>query len=244
MLIISAGMPKSGTAYIYNVLNGLLVAAGFADARTIRDKHGLGEVMRWHNNNVSDLSVLRLLRLWLISRSEGRLVVKTHEPPSTGMKLLSSLGCLRVVYIYRDPRDVLLSAIDHGVELLKAGQTHTFASMVEFDKALAAVQTWLATWRAYRAMHNVLALKYEDLLADPVSTLRSCEAFLGLTVTDRARDEVLWQYNRANPDVERQYLHLNKAVAFRYRSEMSPAWQARCREELAASLHAMGYSTD
>jgi hypothetical protein len=243
MLIVSAGMPKSGSAYFYNVLNGLLVAAGFPDARAIKDKYGLTGVMRWHNNNV-DVRLSLLLRLWLISRREGPFVVKTHAAPQPGMRLLTSLRWIRVVYTYRDPRDVLLSAIDHGQKILEAGEDHTFASLVVFDKAFAAVQTWLETWRAYHAMPNVLGVKYEDLLADPIRTLRDCEAFLDLDVTDEARTAVLWQYNRDNPQAVREQMHLNKAVAFRYRTEMSPDQRRRFRDALGNTLRAMGYAIE
>jgi hypothetical protein len=243
MLIVSAGMPKSGSAYFYNVLNGVMVAAGFPDARAIKDKYGLTGVMRWHNNNV-DVRFGLLLRLWLISRREGPFVVKTHAAPQPSMKLLASLRWVRVVYTYRDPRDVLLSAMDHGQKILEAGEHHTFASLVEFDKAFAAVETWLGTWRAYHAMPNVLGIKYEDLLADPVQTLRRCEEFLGLAVKDDARTAVLWQYNRDNPEAAREELHLNKAVAFRYRTEMSAEQRRRFLDAAGDTLQAMGYAVD
>jgi hypothetical protein len=243
MLILSAGMPKSGSAYFYNVLNGLLTAAGFPDARAVKDRYGLTGVMRWHNNNV-DVRLGLLLRLWLISRRAGPFVVKTHAAPPPSLKLLASLRCVRVVYTYRDPRDVLLSAIDHGQKILAAGEHHTFASLVEFDKAFAAVQAWLQTWRAYHAMPNVLGIRYEDLLADPIRTLRRCEAFLGLDVTDDARTAVLWQYDRDNPEAAGESMHLNKAVAFRYRTEMSPEHRQRFRDALGDTLRAMGYCGD
>ena len=241
VLTLSAGMPKSGTAYTYNLLNQLFIAAGFPDARAIKEKYRLEGVMRWHNNNV-DLRLLSLLRLWLISRREGRFVVKTHEAPMRSLKVLTALGCVRVIYIYRDPRDVLLSAIDHGRKILAAGENHTFASFVEFDRAFAAVQTWLTVWRIYHAMPSVLSLRYEDLVADPVRTLRACERFLDIELTDDARNRILWQYSPENQQIAREHLHLNKAIPFRYRTEMSPEHQRRFRDVLGDTLQAMGYA--
>jgi hypothetical protein len=37
-------------------------------------------------------------------------------------------------------------------------------------------------------------------------------------------------------------MHFNKAQAFRYRSEMSPAQQQRCQDEFGEYLEEMGYS--
>ena len=36
MLIVSAGMVKSGSAYIYNLINDALIKGGFVDARAVK----------------------------------------------------------------------------------------------------------------------------------------------------------------------------------------------------------------
>ena len=38
MVILSAGMPKSDSAYFYNIINAILVEAGNADGRQIKVK--------------------------------------------------------------------------------------------------------------------------------------------------------------------------------------------------------------
>jgi hypothetical protein len=53
MLVLSAGMPKSGSGYFYNIINELLVASGGGkDARWVKQKRALDGLMRWHNNNI------------------------------------------------------------------------------------------------------------------------------------------------------------------------------------------------
>jgi hypothetical protein len=51
MLVINAGMQKSGSAYLYNLINDLLVSAGNANAREVKVKYGLDYLMQWHTNN-------------------------------------------------------------------------------------------------------------------------------------------------------------------------------------------------
>jgi hypothetical protein len=41
MIVIRAGMPKSGNAYVYNILNELEHAAGNFDARQIKFRYNL-----------------------------------------------------------------------------------------------------------------------------------------------------------------------------------------------------------
>ena len=46
MIILSAGMQKSGSTYFYNVINQLLIEAGNTDARQIKVKYGLNDLMK------------------------------------------------------------------------------------------------------------------------------------------------------------------------------------------------------
>lgn len=242
MLIVSAGMQKSGSAYLYNLLNGLLIAAGQADSHEIRRRHPLDGLVRGKNNHfLGQLYFGRLFALWRRTR-EGSFVFKTHEGPRWGLRLLQALGGARVTYIYRDPRDALLSVMDYAEKFVRNGQTdHPFARYVDFEQALAAVQDWLVTCEAYRAFPHALIVKYEDLLAAPQETLKKCEAFLGISISDEAREQLLWTHNRENPGADAKALHLNKATAFRYRTEMSPERLARCGEVLGKDLDRLGY---
>ena len=61
MIVISAGMQKSGSAYLYNIINDLLIASGYKDARKIKAEHDLNNIMQWHNNNIGGLQIKVLL---------------------------------------------------------------------------------------------------------------------------------------------------------------------------------------
>ena len=63
MIVISVGMQKSGSAFFYNVINELEIEAGGADARKVKKKYGLDDVMKWGNNNIGRLYFHRLVRL-------------------------------------------------------------------------------------------------------------------------------------------------------------------------------------
>ena len=99
MLVISAGMQKSGSAYIYNLINDLLVSAGFKNARDIKEKYDLNEIMKWHNNNVGDLNRKLLLKLLYLSINEGTFAVKTHSMPTRFHNILLRLGLIKTIYI-------------------------------------------------------------------------------------------------------------------------------------------------
>jgi hypothetical protein len=244
MVILSAGMPKSGSGYLYNILNALLVAAGNTDARQIKAGRNLEDLMKWHNNNIGELSLQKLIRLWLISIQDGSFAVKTHKGPKRSTKVLNTLGLLRIVYCYRDPRDVLLSAVDHGKRIIEEGGNHTFAKMVDSDKASKKVKSWLGVWERYNDMTGVMMVKYEDMMEKPIENTKKMVAFLKISVTNEQLEDIIWKFSRDNPDGDRSGMHFNKAKTHRYKTEITEAQKTKYQEAFGDYLEAMGYETE
>jgi hypothetical protein len=240
-LILSAGMPKSGSAYVYNLINDLMIAGGHRDAREIKRDYKLQALMNWRNNNIGRLYIWRILRLWSIVRKEGPFVVKTHNRPGPIVLLLNRLGLIKIIYSYRDPRDALLSAVDHGKKLLSQGNNRSFAKMVEFDDALKNVMKWLRIWKIYSLIPGVLMVRYEDLMNNPVETVEGVSRFLGFDLDHNTLESILWKYSRDNPEWNREGMHFNKAVVFRYKTEMPAEQKKICRDKIGGYLQNMGY---
>lgn len=237
-------MQKSGSAYFYNVINELLVENGNTDARRIKVNYNLQDMLKWHNNNIGQLSLYKLFRLWRISNRESTFVVKTHDGPKRLTNLLSRLGMIKIVYCYRDPRDVLISAVDHGKNILKGGESHTFANMVDFDTALTTVKAWLGVWKKYADMPGVLMLKYEEMMEQTIESTQAIEAFLGVSVSSEKRAEILWKFSRDNSDGDRTGMHFNKAKIYRYKTEMTQAQKVKSQAAFHDYLSMMSYDIE
>ncbi len=237
-------MQKSGSAYFYNVINELVIRTGGKDARDVKAAHGLDRVMQWHNNNIGKLSLAKLIKLWRVSLEAGTFVVKTHKGPSLATSALNRLRLIKVIYGYRDPRDVLLSAIDHGKRILDTGGDPTFARMVDFDTAVQEVESWLRIWKRYAAMPGILMLRYEDMVDNAPETVQAIEQFLGLSIGSEERQEILWKYSRSNPDGDRTAMHFNKAKTFRYKTEMTQEQKAKCQAAFGEYLASMRYEVE
>ena len=235
-------MPKSGSAYLYNLINELLTVTGLSDAREIKDKYNLENLMQWHNNNIGNLTLKKIVTLCLIALREKPFVVKTHSPPTGAAKLLKKIGLIKMIYCYRDPRDSLLSAIDHGEKIKANGENHTFARMTDFDAALKNVAQWIEVWQQYNSTPGTLMIRYEDLLANPIKILALIEEHLGIFVNSEVRELITWKYSKDNPQGERTGLHYNKAISFRYQREMPMAHQKKCLVAFKEHLKHMGYS--
>lgn len=241
MIIVSAGMQKSGSAYLYNIINDLLVNAGQADARQVKEKHKLEGLQQWHNNNVGNLEDKLLCKLTLISVFGKNFAVKTHSGPTVLLKRLMKFGLAKVIYGYRDPRDVLLSAMDHGKKIIAEGQNHTFAGMVDFDIALENVNQWLCIWEQYERMDNVLKIKYEELLQQPEATTDRICSYLRLNVKRKEIDAILFKYDRNNKNADMKGLHFNKAKIGRYKDEFSEQELQKVNTALGKIILKMGY---
>jgi hypothetical protein len=241
MLVISAGMQKSGSGYIYNVINDLLVTSGHKDARTIKDKYGFHEIMKWHNNNIGKLDFNILLKLLFSSLKEGKFAVKTHEGPSRYHNILLKLRLIKTIYIYRDPRDVLLSVQDHGRKIRDAGENHTFANLVEFDDAYKEIKSWINIFDAYLKLKDVLILRYEDLLTNPVLTVETICKYIDIHVSPEDINKILLKYDKNNEDADLRGLHFNKAIIYRYKNELSQARKDFFKNDIGEVIQKMGY---
>ncbi|HEX8312990.1 MAG TPA: sulfotransferase domain-containing protein [Chthoniobacteraceae bacterium] len=244
MLIISSGMPKSGSTYLFHLLNGLVVAAGYPNSMESRKRHTADAWLGRPNNFVDRLSGIPLAKLWLISLKEGRFIVKTHDRLAKSAQLLTRGGGARVVYTYRDPRDCLLSALDYGAKLRERGAADSyFGRMHTFDDAFPQVKGWIATYNAYRAMPGILTLRYEDMLARPEEAIQRCATYLRLKVDESARKEILWACSSDNPDRTIR-MPVNKATSYRYRTEMPADQQQRFVDDYRETILQMGFSLE
>jgi hypothetical protein len=112
MIVLSVGMPRAGSGWHYNLIHDLMKTAGAADARNIREKYRLQSILTEVNCNIGVLSARRLGLVTLPALMGNTFVIKAHAGPTRASRLLQSLGLLRITYIYRDPRDAMLSAFD------------------------------------------------------------------------------------------------------------------------------------
>lgn len=241
MLVISSGMQKSGTAYFYNVLNDLLIESGAANARMIKNEFSLEKILKDNNNNIDGISWKDLLKISIVSFKKGTFAVKTHYPNRRSFGILSKAGLLKIIYSYRDPRDVILSVIDHGKKLKESGETGNFTKMIEIDEAIRNVKIWINDWNELSGKNNILKYRYEDFLKEPELIFRKVSEFLKIEFSERSVKKILLRYNPSNPDMPKGRLHFNKGIVDRFKTDMSVSDQKRVLESMGKEIAEMGY---
>jgi hypothetical protein len=243
MIVVSASLKKSGSGWYFNLTNDLLAATGGDDVRALREEYGLHDVLQGENCQVNPRP-LQLARLYRVHRRGHSFVVKTHAAPTPSLRLLLRMGAAAATYIYRDPRDVVLSALDHGRRARVEAPQNVLARLHTVEDAARYVRTLLDEVDAWTRRSDVLLVRYEDLQADPAAEVRRLAAHLRLEVDDGTAAALVGRYDRgALSEQERRHLHFNKGVSGRFAEEMSAADRAVCDRLLGRHLARLGYAS-
>src|SRR5512141_640804 len=240
MIVLSVGMPRAGSGWHYNLVHDLMKTTGCADARDIRERYHLQGILTEVNCNIGVLSARRLALVTVPAFLGNTFVIKAHAGPSPAARLLQRLGLLRITYIYRDPRDAMLSAYDYGQRALKKGRPNAFSHLTDFQKSVDFIMEYVHIWEKWMKEKGVLIARYEDLLTNYDQEVARLAGFLRLNGDDPAVRKVIDSY-RPGAAEGQQGLHFYKGKIGRFRESYSLEEQSLLKEKLGPYLQRMGY---
>ena len=240
MIVLSVGMPRAGSGWHYNLIHDLMETAGYTDARLIRERYRLQGILTEVNCNIGVLSVRRMGMVSVPALAGKDFVIKAHAGPSVSSRLLQRLGLLRITYIYRDPRDAMLSAFDYGQRALQKGRPNAFSHLTDFEKSLAFMMDYVRIWEAWTREKDVLIARYEDLLTDYDGEVTRLVRFLKLDGSRLEVQKVTEKYRPAAAEGQ-QGLHFYKGKIGRFRESYTAEQQALLKEKMGSYLSKMGY---
>ena len=241
LIVLCVGMPRAGSGWHYNLIHDLMETTGCADARDIRQRYHLQEILTEVNCNIGVLSARRLAMVSVPALAGNTFVIKAHAGPTTASRLLARAGLLRISYIYRDPRDAMLSAYNYGQRALSKGRPNAFSHLTDFQRTLNFITDYVHIWEAWRCEKNVLISRYEDLLTNYPEESERLAAYLGLDCERPEVREVIEKYLPGNAEGQ-QGLHYYKGQIGRFREFYSPAEQQILADRLGSYLSKMGYA--
>ena len=254
MIVLSVGMPRAGSGWHYNLIHDLMATTGCADARDIREKYRLQKILTEVNCNIGVLSARRLALVTVPALAGDTFVIKAHAGPSGGSRLLEAIGLLRVTYIYRDPRDAMLSAFDFGQRAIEKGRPNAFSHLTDFQQTLDFMAEYVRIWEKWMSEKTPLIARYEDLLTDYDNEVNRLARFLELNSgqpeasaakspkgeRSRSVQKVIEQY-RPGAGAGQQGLHFYKGKIGRFRESYSADQQKVMAERFGAAFEKMGY---
>src|SRR5512147_976722 len=240
MIVLSVGMPRAGSGWHYNLVHDLMKTTGCADAREIRERYHLQNILTEVNCNIGVLSARRLAWVALPACVGNTFVIKAHAGPTYASRLLQRLGLLRITYIYRDPRDAMLSAYDYGQRALKKGRPNAFSNLTDFQKSVDFILEYVRIWEKWMKERDVLIARYEDLLTDYDRESARLVRFLKLNGDQPEVRKVIDSY-RPGAAEGQQGLHFYKGKIGRFRESYNAGEQKMLVEKLGSALNCMGY---
>ena len=246
MVILSIGMPRAGSGWYYNLTNDLMLAHGAQDARQIRQRYHLQSILTEVNCNIGALTPRRLLAVLIPSLLGNTFVIKAHAGPTSLASFLIRGGMIRPAYIYRDPRDAMLSAFENGQRALQKGRTNAFSHLVDFETSLKFMQDYVRISDAWLKCKAALHTRYESLLTDYEVEAQHLVTFLKLPLEDPATQSVIARYRPASASdgdsqPDQKGLHFSHGKIGRFRQKMTPEEQQAMAHAFGAYLNKMGY---
>ncbi|MBV6395880.1 MAG: hypothetical protein HFACDABA_01467 [Anaerolineales bacterium] len=240
MIVLSVGMPRAGSGWHYNVIHDLMAAAGAADARDIRVKYRLQKILTEVNCNIGVLSARRLAMTTVPALMGNTFVIKAHAGPSAASRFLAAIGLMKVSYIYRDPRDAMLSAFEFGQRAIQNGRPNAFSHLTDFQKTLDFMSEYVRVWERWMGETTPLIARYEDLLLNYDAEVMRLAEYLNL---DGSRPEVRAVIEKYRPEKAegQQGLHFYKGKIGRFREAYPEDQQRIMAERFAPVLRKMRY---
>lgn len=183
--------PKSGITWFQHLLSGILYGINPAATR-------FGEI----NNMVPDVHYKKEYL-----RRSSPMVFKSHNTPLPEYK--------RVLYLFRDGRDVTVSFYHHYAQ--------KFKNDVTYDKIINGFYCSNVPWAEHVEMWkenpydaSIMYISYESLLTNPLPVLQNVANFLERTINDKKLEKI----------IERSSFENLKRKEMRWGLD-NPAWKSR-----------------
>jgi len=252
-----ASYPKSGNTWVRVFLQNYRYPGSPAEINDLGTLHAAQHALfdRFGALEVSDLADDEVERLRpelyraVASETSDTLFLKVHDAFSTtpdGVPLFPADATHTVIYIVRNPCDVAVSLAHHrGTSIPESVSTLCRESMAVRDRA-GQCQQRLRSWSGHvkswvnESGLSVCAVRYEDLLADPVQAFSRILTAVGLAINrelllraiEHSKFERLQAQERTTGFSERA----SEATAPFFRSGRSGDWRNHLTPELVNRL--------
>jgi len=233
MLIISNGVPKSGSSYLFKLQRDLIQSS-------IESENAVSKAISENKINGSGLFLSNLddrvfALLKQISKDHGPLAVKIHDKNISKIQKYAEEKNIYSTFTYRDPRCFILSAIDHKERTNNNHQV--FSHFENVTAAIPEAKSWAKVAVLYRES-SIFTLKYEKLVTAPISSTEEMAKYLSLPLNS---SEALNICKREEADRKYGVRQFNKGYVTRYDKEMSAMEINECNIAFAEDLQLLGY---
>lgn len=241
-LVVSAGMPRAGSGWFYNLVHDLLVTCGGQDARSVRKRYRLSHLLTEVNCNISTLKSARLIPVQVPTVFGNWFAIKTHAGPSSYALWANRRNLITIIYIYRDPRAAMLSAYEYGQRTRSNDRGNAFSELTTLDEAAQFMLSYTKIWDAWALENGIFKVRYEDLVNNFDAEFKRLTGHLGIEKDQRDLASLIDSYRPGMKDTQRKGLHFSFGQIARFRDVYTPRQLQEYTQVFEPYLERMGYS--
>lgn len=233
MIIISSGFPKSASTLLFLYTEHLLKLSGQSRGQ---------KLFRRLNNEGFTPWFGPLNTLWYVITSMfGPVVIKTHAGPGFFIRMLLGLGMAKAYYSIRDPRDVVISALDHARKARSktelSNSDKAFVPFKSIEDMRPALRMHFDRYRSWKEDGRILFIRYENLMMNPETELKNVVRYIGRPELEKFIPETIkWFAERKT-----ETINFNVGTITRFGSELSKEEIAVYESELKEVITSMNY---
>ena len=219
-IYFSYGMTKAGSTLAFELARAALVLSGHDQPRlstaAVMDRRKL--------NFAGHLSEENVRALVDETDAIGHMIaIKTHTRPDPPVVRLLQEGRAMAHAVYRDPRDMALSMVDHGRKARARGREN-FTEFHSAEDTIDNIRHQTNSLLAWLSLPNVYPLYYDDVAFDMQATAERMMAEMGVRAP--VGDVIFMATNQ-------RFTQLNRGVPARHATEMEPGLSDRFRDVFA-----------
>lgn len=173
-----------------------------------------------------------------VHENSGSIVVKTHKTPVPLIIRLIRENNAKVTCCYRDPRDIVLSVLDHG-NRSRAGihKIPSFAKYHHPEKVLQDLKSWLKIYFEWQTTNTAYMIQYEHFIEAKLCVLQEMMKVFRLPVSG----EVLLGIIKKHDEKKETKPIFNKGLVYRWKNEMSTEVISLIQSSVGKEIVEMGY---
>ena len=159
LVFFSFGMTKSGSTLGFELARSALILAGFDQPRLSLDAVENRKKLNFCDH--IDAAQAKAIKKE-VKEIGHMIVIKTHTRPDPDV--IAMLQAQEAIghAIYRDPRDIALSMLDHG-KVSRAQGVQEFSEFHELEDTIEEIKHQTNSLLGWLSMPNVTPIYYEDL---------------------------------------------------------------------------------
>jgi len=243
-LIVSIGMPRAGSGWHYNLIHDLVVASGGKNAHQIRTRFLLQPILTEVNCNIGAFTAKRLIPVLVPAVLGNKFVIKAHAGPTPFALKLIQKGWITPIYIYRDPRDALLSAFEYGKRKRDSARSGAFSELTNIPQSIDFMKEYVRIAEAWLDCAQALHCRYEDLLLEYPTEVDRLAGFLGFGVDDEKIQNTIDRYQPKKGSSDQKGTHFREGVIGRYKEKLTKEQIVLCNTAFGSFLDRMSYHCD